>query len=73
MEQNAGSPIVNPNYDGQFVDIFEKLMKLYGDKGNTMQDDIFASSLLTQLMVNCINASEDHRNKDVKLKSISII
>lgn len=72
MEQNAGSPVINPDFDGQFADIFDKLIKLYGKKGNTMQNDIFASSLLTQLMVNCIDVADTH-HKDFSLNSTNYI
>ena len=72
LEQNANSPVINPGYDGQFADILEKLIRLYGHKGSALQDDIFASGLLTQLMVNCISAADSHP-KDTGQKSTDYV
>lgn len=54
MEHNAGSPLILSELSAKYSDIFEKLIRLYGNHSNSLQDDLYASSLLTQLMVNCI-------------------
>ena len=61
MEQNANSPVISTGHDNQFIDILEKLIRLYSNKGTALQDDITASGLLTQLMVSCINAADKKR------------
>lgn len=57
MDQNAGSPLILSDSPTKMADIFEKLMRIYGTHSNSLQDDIYASSLLTQLMVNCIRTT----------------
>ena len=61
LEQNANSPVISMGHDNQFIDILEKLIRLYSNKGTALQDDITASGLLTQLMVSCINAADKKR------------
>ena len=61
LEQNANSPVISTGHDNQFIDILEKLIRLYSNKGTALQDDITASGLLTQLMVSCINAADKKR------------
>ena len=57
MDQNAGSPLILSDSPTKMSEIFEKLMRIYGTHSNSFQDDIYASSLLTQLMVNCIRTT----------------
>ena len=61
MEQNAGSPLILSSNPTKYSDILEKLIRLYGTHSNSLQDDIYASSLLTQLMVNCIRTALDRK------------
>ena len=61
MEQNAGSPLIFSSNPTKYSDILEKLIRLYGTHSNSLQDDIYASSLLTQLMVNCIRTALDRK------------
>ena len=61
MEQNAGSPLILASNPTKYSDILEKLIRLYGTHSNSLQDDIYASGLLTQLMVNCIRTALDRK------------
>ena len=54
LEQNNGSVMVSTDHPASFLDIFSQLFDLYRGRSNTMQDDIQASCLLTQLMTGCI-------------------
>ena len=62
MEQNAGSPLIFSDIPAKFSDILEKLIRLYGSHSNSLQDDIYASSLLTQLMVDCIRCTQKRKS-----------
>ena len=67
MEQNSGSPVIAADSDDRSVEIFNSLMSLYGgEKSSTVQDDILASALLTQLMVNCINATVKQKSPGMR-------
>ena len=61
IEQNADSPLILSDPSTKFSDIFEKLIRLYGYQSTSLQDDLYASSLLTQLMVNCIRTVLDNK------------
>jgi len=57
LEQNNGSVIVSTDHPAPLMDCFNQLFELYRDRSNTIQDDIQASCLLTQLMTGCIQLS----------------
>lgn len=57
LEENGGSPVCALGRETPLSDIFSGLFELYRDGNNTQQDDILASSLLTQLMVRCIQSA----------------
>ena len=74
MEQNAGSPLIVPESSSKFAEIFEKLLQLYGSQSNSLQDDIYASSLLTQLMVSCIQSTQKRKtDRNTRLDYFSAI
>ncbi|MBQ3423725.1 MAG: helix-turn-helix transcriptional regulator [Clostridia bacterium] len=57
LEQNNGSAMVSADHPSSMLDLFSQLMALYRGNANTIQDDIQASCLLTQLMTGCIRLS----------------
>jgi len=57
LSQNDGSPVVDLGQDVEFRSLLEMLIRLYRDSGSTLQDDVQASSLLTQLMARSIQAA----------------
>lgn len=57
LDQNAGSAIISSDLDSAYLDIFKRLLGIYKSESASMVDDIQASGLLTQLMVNCITTS----------------
>lgn len=61
-DANAGSILLRPDSDAIIMQIFSSLFDIYRTGSNSLQDDILASSLLTQLMVNCIQiaGSNEH-------------
>ena len=57
LAQNDGCPVVDLGQDVEFRSLLEMLFRLYRDGGSTLQDDVQASSLLTQLMARGIQAA----------------
>lgn len=56
LAQNDGCPVVDLGQGVECRSLLEMLIRLYRDGGNTLQDDVQASSLLTQLMCRLIQA-----------------
>ena len=54
-DQNGDSPIVQAGPGAGFANPLEALLDIYRTGGSSLQDDIQASMLLTQLMVSCIH------------------
>ncbi len=54
---NDGRNVVRLESDVSVRSTLEMLLKLYREGGNTLQDDVQASALLTQLMTYCIQAA----------------
>lgn len=54
QNQNENSPIINPSSSAAVRNILDELFSLYREGGNTLKDDVLASSLLTSLMSGCI-------------------
>lgn len=57
LMQNEGRCVVQPPSDMAIRNVLETLLKLYHEGGNTLQDDVQASAMLTQLMSYCIDAA----------------
>ncbi len=60
LAQNEGRPLVRPSSDMAIRSTLDTLLKLYLEGGNTLQDDVQASAMLTQLMSHCIHAASMH-------------
>ena len=60
LSQNDSSPVIDPGQNVEFRSLLDMLVRLYRDGGSTIQDDVQASSLLTQLMSRCIQAAGQH-------------
>ena len=73
LELNRGSIVVGHDPHSQLVDIFNSLFSIYGSGSNSLQNDIRASSLLTQLMTGCIETTSDPAFRDRKPESVSSI
>ena len=73
LEQNNGSVMVSTDYPASFLDIFSQLFDLYRGRSNTMQDDIQASCLLTQLMTGCIQLAGQKGSARQKPEYVSAI
>lgn len=54
QEQNLGGPVVSAGSGEPFDGIFDALFDIYRGGGSSIQDDIQAAGLLTQLMVGCV-------------------
>jgi len=65
LAQNDNSPIINPESGGAVRNLLDELFDIYRAGGNTLKEDVQASSLLTTLMSSCIRdagiASETRR------------
>ena len=57
LAQNEGRCVVQPASDMSIRSMLDTLLKLYREGGNTLQDDVQASAMLTQLMSHCIHAA----------------
>lgn len=57
LAQNDGRCVVQPASDMAIRSTLDTLLKLYREGGNTLQDDVQASAMLTQLMSHCIHAA----------------
>lgn len=57
LAQNEGRCVVQPASDMAIRSVLDTLLKLYQEGGNTLQDDVQASAMLTQLMSHCIHAA----------------
>ncbi len=73
LEQNAGSILVRQDVQSPLLDIFNALFNIYRGGGNTLQDDIQASNLLTQLMVGCIQSAKKLNYREQKPEYVSAI
>ena len=62
LEQNNNAAMVSTDHPASLMDIFSQLFDIYRDSRNTIQDDIQASCLLTQLMASCIQISGQKGN-----------
>ena len=60
LAQNEGRAVVHPSSDMAIRSTLDTLLKLYLEGGNTLQDDVQASAMLTQLMAHCIHAAGLH-------------
>ena len=60
LSQNDGRAVVHPSSDMAIRSTLDTLLKLYLEGGNTLQDDVQASAMLTQLMSHCIHAAGMH-------------
>ena len=60
LSQNDGRAVVHPSSDMAIRSTLDTLLKLYLEGGNTLQDDVQASAMLTQLMSHCIHAAGLH-------------
>ena len=60
LSQNDGRAVVHPSSDMAIRSTLDTLLKLYLEGGNTLQDDVQASAMLTQLMSHCIHAAGPH-------------
>lgn len=60
LEHSKDSPIAAVAPEFEIDALFARLFGLYADGNNTMQDDIQASSLLTQLMAGCVLSAVSH-------------
>lgn len=60
LTQNEGRALVCPSSDMAIRSTLDTLLKLYVEGGNTLQDDVQASAMLTQLMSHCIHAAGVH-------------
>ena len=60
LSQNEGRAVVHPSSDMAIRSTLDTLLKLYLEGGNTLQDDVQASAMLTQLMSHCIHAAGMH-------------
>ena len=60
LAQNEGRAVVHPSSDMAIRSTLDTLLKLYLEGGNTLQDDVQASAMLTQLMSHCIHAAGMH-------------
>ena len=60
LAQNEGRVVVRPSSDMAIRSTLDTLLKLYLEGGNTLQDDVQASAMLTQLMSHCIHAAGMH-------------
>ena len=54
LEQNNNAAVASTDHPAALMDIFNQLFDIYRDRSNTIQDDLRASCLLTQLMTSCI-------------------
>ena len=54
LDQNGGAVVVSADHPAPIMDLFNQLFELYRDRSNTIQGDIQASCLLTQLMAACV-------------------
>jgi len=57
LAQGEGRNVVDSASDMAIRSLLETLLKLYREGGNTLQDDIQASAMLTQLMTHCIQSA----------------
>lgn len=57
LAQSEGKNVVDSASDMAIRSLLETLLKLYREGGNTLQDDIQASAMLTQLMSHCIQSA----------------
>lgn len=57
LSQSDGRNVVQPSSDMAIRSTLETLLKLYREGGNTLNDDVQASAMLTQLMSHCIQAA----------------
>lgn len=64
LAQNEGKNVVQPSSDMAIRSTLDSLMKLYHDGGNTLNDDVQASAMLTQLMSHCIHAAGSRNGAD---------
>ena len=66
VEQNRGSVVVGHDPHSPLIDIYNTLLSTYINGSGSMQSDIQASSLLTQLMACCIQTANDLPFRDKK-------
>ncbi len=57
LAQSEGRNVVDSASDMAIRSLLETLLKLYREGGNTLQDDVQASAMLTQLMSHCIQSA----------------
>ena len=57
LAQTDGRCVVQPASDMSIRSMLDTLLKLYREGGNTLQDDVQASAMITQLMSHCIHAA----------------
>ena len=64
LTQNEGKNVILLESDVTVRSTLEMLMSLYHNGGNTLQDDVQASMLVTQLMSHCINTANAYKGTD---------
>lgn len=57
-ESAMGAPVAGIEDPDHLASLLLRLFELYENESNTLQDDLLASSVLTQLMVRCIRAAD---------------
>ena len=73
LEQNNGSAVVFTDHPASPLGYFNQLFEIYRDRSNSLQDDIQASCLLTQLMTSCIQLSGQKSGAQQKPNYVSSI
>ena len=73
LEQNNGAVVVSTDRPAALLDYFNQLFEIYRGRSNTIQDDIQASCLLTQLMTSCIQLAGQKGNARQKPNYVASI
>lgn len=73
LEQNRGSVVVGHEPHSPLIDIYRSLLSIYMNGSGSLQNDILASSYLTQLMSGCIQAAADLPFKEKKPDFVSSV
>jgi len=73
IEHNDNGAVVATDHPAPLLDIFNRLFEIYRDRRNTIQDDIQASCLLTQLMTGCIELSGERTGARQKPGYVGLI
>jgi len=73
VEQNRGSVVVGHDPYSPLVDIYKALLSLYMNGSGSLQSDIQASNLLTQLMTGCVQTANDLPFREKKPDFVSSV